>query len=170
MKPLSSEHPIYYQKYIDLVPTENLIEALQANQKSTLDFMLSFPSAKENYQYAEGKWAPKQVLLHIMDGERIFNYRALAFARGEQQSLPGFDENNYAANDNAANRSFESIIEEYKILRADTICLFKNFSETQLTKIGMANNNPVSVRAIGFFTVGHETHHLNVIRERYLKN
>ena len=110
----------------------------------------------------------KELLLHIIDCERIYAYRALCFARGEQQALSGFDENDFAKNCNADKRTLQSILEEYLSVRQATIVLFEHFEKKDLLRIGKANNHDVSVRAIGFILVGHQQHHLKVLEERYL--
>jgi intergrase/recombinase len=139
MKPNQTDCPFYYHQYIDLISTNNLVEALEVSMEEALPYLRSFSTDKENKRYAEGKWTPKQLLLHVVDGERIFNYRALSFARGDQQSLQSFDENWYASNDESENRSFQSIVEEFVTVRLATISLFKNFTANQLSKFGVAN-------------------------------
>jgi hypothetical protein len=105
---------------------------------------------------------------HIIDTERIFAYRALCIARGEKTSLPGFDENNYAAHSAADRRKKEDLIEEFDVVRRSTTALFQSFTDGQLMATGIANNNPIEVNGIGFITVGHVTHHITILRERYL--
>ena len=168
MKPLPNEFAAYYQKYIDEVETVDLLMDLK---KSKLKFQTEFfklDDAIANYQYAPEKWTVKELLLHIIDCERIYAYRALCFARGEQQALLGFDENDFAKNCNADKRTLQSILEEYLSVRQATIVLFEHFEKKDLLRIGKANNHDVSVRAIGFILVGHQQHHLKVLEERYL--
>jgi DinB superfamily len=167
MKPNQTDCPPYYHNYINLISTDDLVEALENNMKEAMPYLKSFPIEKENKRYEAGKWTPKQVLLHVVDGERIFNYRALSIARGDQQALQSFEEDLYASNDESDNRSFQSIVEEFVSVRLSTISLFKNFTENQLSKLGVANNYKITVNAIGFFTVGHAMHHFTVLKERY---
>src|SRR5690606_18442301 len=122
------------------------------------------------YSYAHGKWTLKEVLIHCIDTERIMSYRALRFARNDQTELPGFEQNDYVPQSEANSRKMADLIEEYKILRQSTILLFKSFSDDVLKRAGVANGNPISVRALGFVISGHELHHLNVCKERYLLN
>jgi hypothetical protein len=112
-------------------------------------------------------WSIKELVQHVIDSERIFSYRALCFARGESASLPGFDENTYAAASQADNRNKQSLLEELRAVQVATTLLFQSFSEAQLDQTGIANNNPVSVRAIGFITVGHTLHHKKILQEKY---
>jgi uncharacterized damage-inducible protein DinB len=128
----------------------------------------SIPAAMADFKYAEHKWTVKQLLLHLIDCERIFAYRAMSISRGEQQNLIGYDDEAYAANCEAEHRTLPSIIDEYLVVRQSTILLFTNFTENQLIKMGRANNTYVSVRALGFVILGHEKHHFKVLTEKYL--
>lgn len=167
-KPLPGTYPVYFQKYIDQVGEEDLHAAL-VNQLPVINaFLQGITEEKSNYAYAAGKWTIKEVLQHITDTERIFCYRALAFARGEKANLPGFEENDYAANGNANSQSWQQLIDELNAVRKSTETLFKSFSGEILLKEGTANNNTISVSALGFIILGHFNHHKKVIEERYL--
>lgn len=165
----NNEYSEYYGYYISLNTSDNLIQNLENQLDATCDFFKSLPKDKLEYQYEVGKWTPKDILQHIIDTERIFAYRALRFARFDTINLPGYEENDYADVANANGRTIEDLIEEYKIVKQATIHLFKSFSEKMLLNIGQANNAPVSVRALGFIISGHEIHHINIIKVRYLK-
>jgi len=167
-RPLPGTFPPYFQNYINQVKEDNLQDALKNQRDDIEHFYSSIPEEKTNSGYAEGKWSLKELLQHIIDTERIFNYRALAFARGEQASLPGFDENDYATNSNANERNWKDLCEELKVVRRSTEILFNSFSEKALQSSGLANNNPTSVMAMGFISVGHFNHHKKVVEERYL--
>lgn len=160
--------PAFYHKYVNQVQEENVNDAIQKNTESSIAFLNSIPEEKWEYRYAEGKWSIKEMVQHIIDTERIFSYRALCFARGEKQSLPGFEENGYADASRAERREIRSLIEEFETVRKSIEQLFASFDEEQLFSIGHANNNPVSVNAIGFIIPGHVQHHVNVLKERYL--
>lgn len=171
MRPLlnQNEYSEYYDYYISLNTTENIIANLENQLKNTTDFFKSIPVDKLEFQYEIGKWSPKDILQHLIDSERVFAYRALRFARFDSINLPGYEENDYADVANATSRTIEDLLEEYKIVKLASIHLFKSFSEKMLLNIGQANNAPVSVKAIGFIISGHEIHHINIIKERYLK-
>ena len=124
--------------------------------------------AKTEQGYAPGKWSLKEMLVHQIDTERIFAYRAMRFARGDSQDLPGFDQDEYVANSGANARSLASLLAEYDATRAATIALFDSFTDEQLERRGTANGGPTTVRALLFIVPGHELHHLHVLRERYL--
>jgi uncharacterized damage-inducible protein DinB len=139
-----------------------------ANQAKLInDFFASISEEKSMHAYAEGKWTIKEVLQHMIDTERIFNYRAVCFARKEAASLPGFEENDYAANSNANARSWKSLVEEFLAVRHATELMFDSFTDEMLDTAGKANNNSVTVGSVGFISVGHFYHHKKVIEERY---
>ena len=171
MKPselTQTEYFEYYKPYVDLVDDIPLIEALEKGLMNTKEFFESISQEKELYQYGQGKWTPKEILLHLIDTERVFCYRALYFARAEGSAIEGFDENIFGANCQANGRTLDDLLKEFFVVRMATICLFESFSEVVLKRGGMANNNMLSVRAAGFIICGHELHHKKVIEERYL--
>jgi enterochelin esterase-like enzyme len=158
----------YAQGYIDLIPEGTDPLAVLRQQPAELHRDLArLTEAQALMRYAPGKWTPKEMLLHIIDAERIFTYRALRFARGDSQTLPGFDENDFAANCEANDRPMSDLLTEYHAVRAATLSLFGSFNAAQLDRAGLANGAPTSVRALVFITAGHERHHLGILRERY---
>jgi uncharacterized damage-inducible protein DinB len=160
--------PPFYHNYINQVHEEQLSQALQKHQIEALEFLNELPADKWTYRYAEDKWTIKELVQHIIDTERIFSYRALCFSRKDETSLPGFDENVYVQNSNANNRNVEELLAEMEIVQKSSIALLESFTEEQLEASGVANNNPIYVKAIGYILVGHTRHHLNIIKERYL--
>ncbi len=158
----------YYLPYIQLAANQDIVLGLKKNVISVVDFYQNIPSEKLDHAYAEGKWTPKDILLHIIDTERVFVYRAMRIARQDKTEMVGFEQDDYVDAGKANNRTINSLIEEYKAVRNATIVLFDSFSDEELKSIGKANVSPVSVRAIGYIITGHENHHNNVIRERYL--
>ncbi|WP_111682664.1 DinB family protein [Winogradskyella tangerina] len=164
----ASEYHPYYKAYIDKATGTVIVEGLKSNLQTVSDFLSEIPKRKHNYAYAEGKWTIKEVLLHIIDTERIFAYRALRIARGDQTPLAGFEQNDYVIKSNASNRSFESLVQEYESVRKATISLFDSFDRTSQQRVGEASGAPISVRALGYIITGHENHHIEVIKTRYL--
>lgn len=164
----NNEFSSFYSSYIDEVNDENLIDALENGLSQLESFFSNIPFEKLEYRYLENKWTIKDILLHLIDAERIFSYRALRIGRGDVTPLPGFEENDYVPNAMANTRSLENLITEFKAVRNSTLLLFKNFTKEQLLNIGTASNNLISVRAIGFIISGHQNHHLKIIEERYL--
>ncbi len=163
-----NEYLPYFQGYIKQAGTIALIDGLESNLNFMLNFYDSIPREKLEFRYAEGKWTIKEVLNHLIDAERIFCYRALRFARKDTTALSGFEENDYAINSKANEKTIANLLDEYKTLRLSTISLFKSFDSEMLLNKGTANGGEVSVRALGFLIIGHEKHHYNIIKERYL--
>lgn len=164
----TNEYAPFFETYISLSKELNLPKIFVTNMESCVDFFKSVPTEKLDYRYQPEKWSIKDVLLHLIDCERIFQYRALRISRNDKTPLSGFEENNYAVEANATNRSLESLLDEYKSVRNATITLFNSFSNEDFLKIGNASENDISVRAIGYIILGHELHHINIIKERYL--
>lgn len=167
-RPDLSRVPEFYHVYINQVPENDLLTAIKNQTPSFISFLNELPVEKRDYRYAEDKWTIKELLQHIMDGERIFAYRALCFARKDTTPLPSFDENNYADNSKAGKRNWDEMIEEFKLLRQSNEIMFSAFDDEQMETTGIASGKPNYVLAIGFIIVGHINHHLRVIRERYL--
>ena len=164
-----NEYVPYFEQYIKLV-TNNLsiIENLETAQKEFDNLLRNLPEKKHDFAYAEGKWTMKELIQHIIDTERVFCYRALCFARNDKTELPGFDQDIFVDNDNANDRDYFDLLDEMQTLRTSTIQLYKSFSDEALLRIGIASGNEISVRALGFLFSGHQIHHLNIVRERYL--
>jgi hypothetical protein len=169
MRPGKNEYFPFYETYISNVSEHDAVSALEENLFSTLSVLNQIPADKWNFFYAPGKWSVKAVILHICDVERVFAYRALAFARGETQVLPAFDEDAYAGNSEAGARTPESLIEEFKNVRASSLSLFKGCSPEALQKRGQLPAGTLTVNALAFAICGHCRHHLEVLKTKYLK-
>ncbi len=165
----STEYAQFYESYIKNVSNEyDLLEELEISLHRLIKFVQDIPMDKFDYRYEEGKWTIKDILQHLIDAERIFAYRALCFARNDKTNLPGFEENDYVVEANANERTIMQLLTEMSAVRHATLLLFKTFSEDQLLRIGMANKNNMSVRALGFVIIGHQNHHQRIFSERYL--
>lgn len=167
-KPDLTEVPEYFVYYTNLVPENDLIQALENSFIKTKTLFESIPSEKEHYAYADGKWAIIQILQHLIDTERIFTYRALRFSRNDQTDLPGYDENWFAKYDNSKNLNIKQLLEEYTLVRQATRLLFANMSEAMLDTYGTANSMSSTPRALAYIIAGHELHHCKILNERYL--
>lgn len=163
-----NEYASYYKQYINNAGNLNLLDAIKQSSETLIKLFETISEDKMNFKYADDKWTIKEMLLHIIDTERFFAYRALRFARKDKTNLPGFEHNDYVTVSNANNRSKASLINEYQAQRASTIMLFSNFTNEMLLSIGIASENAMSVRALGFVIAGHETHHCNILRASYL--
>ena len=168
MRPELETIPAYCRNYVALVPESDPVEAMRASMELMQALVRRLPEDMAGHRYAEGKWSIREVLCHLMDGERVFAYRALRFARGDRTPLPGYDQDLYAPQANAAARNLGRLADEMLRLRASTIDLFEGFTPEVLARSGEANQNMLSVLALGFIIAGHERHHLKVLQERYL--
>jgi uncharacterized damage-inducible protein DinB len=168
MVPENEYHP-YYKSYIEEVAStgKSIVQVLTENQQEVNSVLYNLPEEKENYRYREGKWTIKELLQHCIDTERIFNYRALRFARNDKAPLQGFEQDGYNEEAGANDRDFQEILNEFNAVRTSTIFMYDAFSEEALQRIGTASDNPMSVRALGYLTSGHVRHHLKVFQERY---
>lgn len=158
----------YYHKYINLVIEDDLQTAFKKHQTVLASFLKEIPKKKWNYRYAEGKWSIKEVVQHIIDAERVFSYRALCFARKDQTPLPSFDENIFAANSKADERSKKDLIRELKTVQESSALLFSSFDEEQLEQTGIASGKSTYVKGIAYILLGHALHHKKILEDRYL--
>ena len=167
-KPDSTEYAPYYEKYISLVPEGEIVVTLGKQIESTLGLIRGLSAAQGDLRYAPGKWSVKEVIGHLIDGERIFAYRALRFARNDATPLPGFDENSFVDNAGFASRDLADLAEEFEHTRKSNVYLFKSLDGDPSLRRGVASDNAISVRAIASIIAGHELHHLEILRTRYL--
>jgi len=158
----------FYEPYVQALGNVELLEMLERQYNNFPQFLNSIPEEKLSHSYADNKWTVAEVLVHIMDTERVFQYRALRIGRGDITPLPSFDQDTYVPHSNASGRSLKSIVDEYKCIRMSSLTLFKSFPEKVLHRKGTASNAIVSVGALGFLICGHQKHHKGVLKERYL--
>ncbi len=168
-RPSAGEYHTNYQKYFELVANGDYLNLLRQNSLETVAFFEGIPNEKLDYKYAEGKWTIKEVLMHMIDTERVFAYRALVAARGDNMT-PHYrmDEELYANNVEVSHRTVQNLISEFKAVRSSTEQLFKHLTDVQSKRSCNIVTHPMTARAIGYFIIGHIRHHLNVIEERYL--
>lgn len=167
-KPEINEYAPYYDKYISQVPETDIREAY-AGQPAELRAMLeNVPEERGAFAYAKGKWTIKELLSHIIDGERIFAYRMLRISRGDVTPIEGFEQDGYIENSNANNRSFRDLLTEFDLTRQANVLFLNNLDEAALARMGTASDVPVSVRAIANICIGHVRHHINILNAHYL--
>ncbi len=167
-RPASSEYAPYYHKYVELVKSDTIFPALENQLTETLTFLEGIPSEKWAYRYGPNKWTLIESWVHVLDVERVFAYRALRIGRGDKTPIPGFDHNAYVPASNANKRKGDSLLNEFKAVRSNTIELFKNLPEEQLTFFGSASEKPITPRALAYMIMGHLLHHKNLTVDRYL--
>ena len=168
-RPFPDEYAPYYGGYIDQVPDGDVLDLLQRQIEETTDLISGVVPERGSYRYAPGKWCLNDVLGHLCDTERVFTYRALRFSRGDTQTLPGMEQDDYVARANFAERLTADVLEEFRTVRAATITLFRSLTADMLARRGTASDCPFTARAIAYIIAGHERHHIHVLRERYLE-
>ena len=166
-RPLESEYAPYYQGYVAHVTEEEILPVLRS-QLDALDVLLNqVTPERETYAYAEGKWSIRELVGHLIDGERVFGYRAFCIARGESRNLPGFDQNEYMLSAPYNQIDLDDLLSELRLVRLSNLAMLRTLDEQAWMRVGTANDAQVSVRAIAFIMAGHLRHHMGVLREHY---
>ena len=167
-KPEPGDYPAYYKPYVDAVPEEEVMTYFVRSQSEVPEFLRHIPADKLGYAYAPDKWTIAEVIQHVMDAERVFAYRGLCIARGEQQPLPSFDQDLYVRNAETSHRSLASLVDEWSGIRHATISLFAHLPEDCLDYLGFAAGYPIRLRSLPWIIAWPEYHHWQVLQERYL--
>jgi hypothetical protein len=165
-RPGPTEYAPYYEKYLALVPEDDILVALEGELGATLALLRSVPTAEADVRHPPYTWTIKEVVGHLTDCERVFGYRALRIARGDPTPLAGFDENAYARAADADRHPLAELAEEFEVVRRSHIWLFRHLAEECWARTGVANETGVSVRALAYILVGHERHHTAIVRRR----
>ena len=167
-RPEKQEYAEFYETYVSLAPETDIVVALENQSADLQNLFAGVSDEKANFRYAEGKWSVKELLGHMIDGERVFSYRALRISRKDETPLAGFEENSYVANSNFKNTALADFVEEFSLLRQSNVLFFKNLSDEAWLNTGTASDATVSVRALAYIMFGHVAHHANILRTRYL--
>jgi hypothetical protein len=167
-RPDPTEYAAYYGKYINLVPEGDILTTLGHQMDDTLALLRSIPEAQADSRYSPDKWSIKEVVGHLIDAERIFGYRALRFARNDQTSLQGFEQDDYVKYGGFGEQSLSDLASEYEHVRRANIYLLRGLGREAWDRRGIASDNEVSVRGLAYIIAGHELHHLGIIRTKYL--
>lgn len=167
-RPETNEFAPYYNNYISLIDGDGVMPVLDSQVAELRTMFANVPEEKGTYSYADGKWTIKELLSHLIDGERIFAYRILRVSRGDTTPIEGFEQDDYIENSNANNRSFADLLDEFELQRKSNLLLINNISEESAKLMGTASDKPVSARALVYITAGHVSHHLKILNERYL--
>ncbi|MBI1223514.1 MAG: DinB family protein [Bacteroidetes bacterium] len=163
-----NDYAAYYRPYMEGLPSSDILPFLENQMDEVMRFLRTIPESKWDFAYAEGKWTIREVLGHVTDSEIIFGCRALCFARGEQQSLPGYDENEYVREGRFRHVSYQEIIQIWLKTRELNLVLFESIDEKGWNQNGIANGNTLKAGAVPFIIAGHVRHHMRIIKERYL--
>ena len=167
-RPDPTEYDPYFGKYISLVPDGDIVSILSSQVENTLALLRTITEQRGGHAYAPGKWSIKEVVGHVTDAERIFAYRALRIGRNDKTPLAGFEQDDYVANADFNARTLGSLVEEFEAVRRATVQLFKHFTLEEWQRRGTANNTEISTRAVAYSVAGHERHHVEILRSRYL--
>lgn len=167
-RPEKNEYYHYYETYVSLVNETDIIAAFEDQLNELSDLLGDISEEKSAFAYAEGKWTIKELIGHLIDGERMFGYRALRVSRGDETPIEGFEQDLYTENAPFNDYKFSDLTEEFALVRKSNILFFKHLRETDWSRMGTASGNPVSVRALAYIMVGHVRHHANILRDRYL--
>jgi len=167
-RPQPDEYNPYFDRYISRVPDADIIDVLGSQIEETVALLKNLPETMGGHRYAPDKWSIREVIGHMSDGERVFSYRALRFSRSDPLPVEGFDENEFVANARFNERTIADLTSEFEHLRRAAIHLYAGLDEEGMSRRGIANQNEISVRALAFVTAGHESHHLDILRTRYL--
>lgn len=167
--PDQNEYNEFYQRYVSLVSEADVPRAYAEQPAELRRLIIPLDEHKGSWSYADSKWTIKELLSHVIDGERMFGYRMFRVSRGDETPIEGFEQDDYVANSNANNRPFAELLDEFEFIRKANVLLLNNFDQQTLTRIGTASGFPVSARALACISIGHVRHHINILNERYLK-
>jgi hypothetical protein len=167
-RPNSEEYAEYFSNYVSKVPGSDVIGFLEEQLNSVSALLRGIAEAKADSAYAPGKWTIKELLGHVIDGERVFAYRALVFARNDTAALPGFDQDLWVKGASYANLPMAAIIEEFEAVRRSTILQLRHFDAAAWDRRGTANGKQMTARAAAYVIAGHAQHHMDVLKSRYL--
>lgn len=170
IRPAAHEFAPYYARYVDRVPEGDILRVLASQIDETAALFDGLSDEQAGYRYAPDKWSARQIVGHVIDAERVFLYRAHAFARGETNRLPSFDQNQYVANARFDEIPLTELVAELRAVRASTLAFARGLNESELARGGIASENPVTVRGLLYIIAGHELAHVATYRERYLSH
>lgn len=167
LRPEKGEYAEYYEKYVSLITGNDIVTVLEAQRLQTLQLFAGRSERDGNFRYGPDKWSVKEVLGHINDAERIFAYRALRIARGDETPLASFEQDDYVKNGNFSERTLAELVEEFAAVRTSNIILFQTLNKTGWLRRGVASKSEVTVRALAYIIAGHELYHRRILDERY---
>lgn len=166
VRPAASEYAPHHEHYVSLVESP-VLPALRAQRDSVRNALLSIPDGRGGEQYAPEKWTVREVIGHLSDAERVYQYRAAVISRGDSGPLPKYDPDAYVAAAGFDERSIGSLCDEFLAVREATLALLENLPRGSWARAGQFGSSAVSVRAWAYIAAGHVTQHLNVLRDRY---
>ncbi len=166
-RPAPTDFGPFYTGYVNLVPEDDILAAMTSQHEDMVLFLRSISEVDSMVRHAPYTWSTKEVVGHLIDGERIFTYRALRFAREDATPLPSFEENAYATSGAFDRLPLTALVEEFDVVRRASLCLFRNLPADAWTRRGIANNAEITVNAVAYIVVGHMRHHSAILRKRH---
>jgi hypothetical protein len=167
-RPLESEYPQFHSGYVSLVPEEEILPVLAEQLRDTVGFLQEIPESRSDFRYAPEKWTVAELVGHVVDSERVFGFRAFTFARGDEASLPGFDQDPYVRNARVADVTLAALAREFGHVRRGHLLMLERLRASDWVRTGVASGKPVSVRALAYIMAGHVRHHVAILKSRYL--
>jgi len=167
-RPQPDEAASYYSKYINRITSDDIVEVLSAQLDETVGFLSGISEEQSLHRYAADKWSMRELLGHVNDTERVFMFRALWFARGFEDELPSFDQEIGFRAAGSDQVKWHDHVEEFRAIRSATLSFFRNLPDEAWSRRGVASGSPVTVRALAYIVAGHVSHHLAILKERYL--
>ncbi len=168
LRPDRNEYADAYETYVSLVKGENVVSTFQESKIESQKIFADISEEKSFFRYSDGKWSIKELVGHLIDTERIFSFRALCFARNDKNAIAGMEQDEYIQNADFDSVDFADLVEEFAAVRTATILMFQHFNADAWLRTGIASDNQVSVRALAYMIAGHEIHHMQILKERYL--
>lgn len=166
-RPEASEFAPFYSTYIGSVPDGNIVELMRQEGRDLAKTFADIPDSKGGHRYAEGKWSVREVLGHMIDAERIFTYRLLRIARGDETPLASFDQDAYVRTSGAESRTVAHLVKEMLAVRDSTVLMLESLSPNAWSQRGTASEKTISVRALAYVAAGHSRHHMRILHESY---
>lgn len=167
IRPKYEDYPSNYDGYLRLITEDDLLKIMKESLRTFPNWIKENINEDWKYRYKEDKWNPLEILQHLLDTERIFTYRALCISRDDKTHMPGFDQTGYIEKSNANKRTVSSMLNEYKTIRNASMSLFRQMSKKEADRKGYSNGVFITARSIGYAIIGHERHHVNILKEYY---
>ena len=166
-RPSQAEFASFYAGYVSLVPEADIMSVLEGQADDVRVQTRAFIPKREEFRDAPGKWSVREVLGHMTDAERVFGFRAFCFSRGDENALPGFEQDDYVARAKFDRCRLSDLVQEFGQVREANLIVLRRLDDSAWRRIGTASGKPVSVRALAYIMAGHVRHHLHVLSTRY---
>ncbi len=167
--PTVEEYASFYADYIQrAIKRNDILAALPLQIDEIRSALGHLTDEQARFKFGPLEWSIKEVIGHLIDGERVFSYRLLRISRNDQTPLPGFDQEDYVREAGFDNSPLSDLLNEFVFLRRANILAIKNMSDESVSRTGTASDSTVSARTLIYMLVGHVEHHMASLRENYL--